>query len=67
MLDPRPHGKPGHETVVTVRLEDAGEGKTLMIFRQALFDSVESRDGHQGGWGQCFERLDDLLAQETEA
>ncbi len=60
-------GKPGHETVVTVRFEDAGEGKTRMIFRQAFFDSVDSRDGHEGGWGECFDRLDDLLAQEARA
>ncbi len=60
-------GRPGHETVVTVRFEDAGEGKTRMIFRQAFFDSVDSRDGHEGGWGECFDRLDDLLAQEARA
>lgn len=60
-------GQPGHETVVTVRFEDAGEGKTRMIFRQAFFASVDSRDGHEGGWGECFDRLDDLLAKETRA
>ena len=60
-------GKPGHETVVTVRFEDAGEGKTRMIFRQAFFDSVDSRDGHEGGWDECFEKLDALLARELRA
>jgi hypothetical protein len=33
-----------------------------MIFRQALFDTAESRDGHQGGWTSSFERLDEYLA-----
>jgi len=32
-------------------------GKTEMTFRQAVFESVAERDGHQGGWTECFERL----------
>jgi uncharacterized protein YndB with AHSA1/START domain len=56
-----PDGKPGHETLVTVRLEDH-HGKTLMTFRQAFFTSVEQRDGHRGGWSECFERLAAHLA-----
>ena len=61
------NGEPGHETVVTVRFEDADEGKTRMIFRQAFFASTDSRDGHEGGWAECFDRLDDLLAREVRA
>ena len=53
-------GKPGHETVVTVRFEQLG-GKTKMTFHQAPFENPGSRDGHSGGWSECFERLDDLL------
>lgn len=49
-------GKPGHETLVTVTLADQG-GKTKLTFHQAFFDSVESRDGHAGGWGECFDKL----------
>jgi uncharacterized protein YndB with AHSA1/START domain len=49
-------GKRGHETIVTVRLSDHG-GKTKMILRQSLFESVASRDGHKGGWSQCLDRL----------
>jgi uncharacterized protein YndB with AHSA1/START domain len=55
-------GKPGHETVATVTLVDQG-GKTKMTFEQAFFESVEQRDGHQGGWSECFERLAQHLAQ----
>lgn len=55
-------GAPGHETVVTVTLEEDGGG-TLMHFRQTPFDSVENRDGHRGGWSSSFDRLDDLLAK----
>jgi uncharacterized protein YndB with AHSA1/START domain len=50
------NGKPGHETLVTVTLADHG-GKTEMTFHQAEFDSVESRDGHRGGWTECFDKL----------
>lgn len=56
-----PDGKPGNETLVTVRLEDA-DGKTRMTFRQAFFESVEQRNGHHGGWNECFDRLDAHLA-----
>lgn len=63
----REDGSPGHETVITVSFEDAEGGKTKMIFRQAFFESQDDRDGHAGGWGECFERLDDLLAAEVRA
>jgi uncharacterized protein YndB with AHSA1/START domain len=53
-------GTPSHETVVTVRFEDLG-GKTKLTFHQAPFESAGSRDGHSGGWTECFERLDALL------
>jgi len=53
-------GSPGHETVITVRFEDLG-GKTKLTFHQAPFENLGSRDGHQGGWNECFERLAVLL------
>lgn len=52
-------GKRGPETVVRVEFEDAGPGKTRMIFRQTGFASVASRDGHNLGWNEAF---DDLAA-----
>jgi uncharacterized protein YndB with AHSA1/START domain len=58
------NGRPGHETVVTVTLVER-DGKTEMTFRQGLFESVESRDGHQGGWTECFDRLEELLSRES--
>lgn len=60
----RDDGSRGHETVVTVTFEDQG-GKTRMNFRQAYFESVDDRDGHGGGWGECFELLEELLAREV--
>jgi len=32
-------------------------------FHQALFDSVESRDGHDEGWSSAFELLAEYLAE----
>jgi uncharacterized protein YndB with AHSA1/START domain len=52
-------GQPGHETLVTVLLEEAGEGgaKTKLTLHQAVFESVTARDAHNGGWTGSFERL----------
>ena len=49
-------GAPGHETLVTVTFDDLGD-KTRMTFRQAVFQSVQERDEHRGGWSQCFDEL----------
>jgi uncharacterized protein YndB with AHSA1/START domain len=54
-------GKRGHETLVTVRFADYGT-KTKLTFHQGPFAGAESRDGHDGGWRECFERLRTLLA-----
>jgi uncharacterized protein YndB with AHSA1/START domain len=54
-------GKPGTETIVTVQFSDSG-GKTKVTLQQTGFDSVQSRDGHAGGWGECFDQLGEHLA-----
>jgi uncharacterized protein YndB with AHSA1/START domain len=51
-----PHGIRGHETLVTIDFLDRG-GKTLMVFRQAAFESVATRDSHRSGWGSSMDRL----------
>jgi uncharacterized protein YndB with AHSA1/START domain len=56
------HGNPGHQTLVTITFADHG-GQTMMTFHQAEFESVESRDGHSGGWTGSFERLEAYLEQ----
>lgn len=55
-------GRPGHETVVTVRFADE-DGKTRLTLHQALFESVASRDSHQGGWTSCMERFAQYLVR----
>lgn len=61
------HGKPGHETLVTVTLEEIDGGKTRLTLRQAFFETAASRDGHGGGWTQCLERLESYLARQIGA
>jgi len=54
------NGKRGHETVVTVRFADQGK-KTKLTLQQAVFETVGARDGHQGGWSECLDRLAEHL------
>lgn len=56
------NGRPGPETIVTVTFKDA-DGQTRMRFHQAVFASTASRDGHEGGWNQSFDRLEVYLAE----
>lgn len=58
-------GKPGHETLVTVTLAEH-DGKTHMTFHQAIFESFESRDSHNTGWSECFDRLADYINQVAQ-
>jgi uncharacterized protein YndB with AHSA1/START domain len=54
-------GKPGLETLVTLTFADEG-GKTKLTLRQAVFDTVENRDGHAEGWGESVDMLAEYLA-----
>jgi uncharacterized protein YndB with AHSA1/START domain len=55
-------GKPGREMLVTVSFAERN-GKTEMTFSQAVFESVEDRDGHEQGWSESFDRLAQYLAK----
>jgi uncharacterized protein YndB with AHSA1/START domain len=54
-------GRPGPETVVTVTFEEQG-ARTKLTLHQTGFESVDSRDAHEGGWASCLERFADYLA-----
>jgi uncharacterized protein YndB with AHSA1/START domain len=56
-------GRRGHETLVTLTLAEQGD-KTQLTMRQAVFESVESRDSHEGGWSSALERLAAYVANE---
>lgn len=59
------HGQPGHMTLITVTFEELGPRRTQMNFLQTGFDSVASRDGHNGGWTSSFEQLAELLSETS--
>jgi uncharacterized protein YndB with AHSA1/START domain len=55
-------GKPGPETLVTVRFEDLG-GRTKVTLEQSGFASDAERDGHRGGWSESLDLLAEHLAK----
>lgn len=59
--------RPGHMTLVTVTFEELGPKRTRMEFVQTGFDSLASRNGHEGGWNGSFDQLVALLAEEQRA
>ena len=62
-----PPGTRGHETLLTLTFEPEGRGKTRFTLPQSAFESVESRDGHQGGWSQALDKLGAYVAQASKS
>ena len=56
----RPDGTTSPDTEVRVTFSDQ-EDKTKVTMRQAVFESVAARDGHEGGWSSCFDVLAEYL------
>ncbi len=54
-------GERGLETLITVTFADQGS-RTKLTFHQAPFETVENRDSHNEGWGQCLDRLAGYLS-----
>ena len=50
-------GEPGPQTLVTVTLEDQGQG-TKLTFHQAGFPSPEARDARAEGWHETLDKLE---------
>jgi uncharacterized protein YndB with AHSA1/START domain len=42
--------------LVTITFEERN-GKTVQTFHQKPFLTIESRDGHVGGWTSAFDKL----------
>ena len=49
------------ETLVTVTFEEEG-ARTRLTLHHTGFNSVGSRDAHEGGWSSCMERFAEYLA-----
>ncbi len=56
-------GERGRETLISITFGEV-DGKTRMTFRHAHFETVETRDDHNRGWTESFERLAAYLANE---
>jgi uncharacterized protein YndB with AHSA1/START domain len=56
-------GSRGPETLVEIDFAERG-GKTLMTFRQGVFNTTPNRDGHGHGWNSTFDRLAEYLARK---
>ena len=54
-------GTRDRETLVTVTFEEQG-AQTRLTLHHTGFESIESRDAHQGGWTSCMERFAEYLA-----
>ena len=57
-----PDGKPKHETIMTLTFVEQGE-KTKLTLKQTLFESVNARDLHRGGWSSTLDMLGEYLAK----
>ena len=56
------NGEPGREMLITITLAEA-DGRTVMTFHQAVFESAEDRDGHEQGWSESFDKLAAFVAE----
>jgi uncharacterized protein YndB with AHSA1/START domain len=54
--------EPDREMLISLTFVERG-GSTEMTFRQTGFASVESRDGHNQGWDESFDKLAGYLAE----
>ncbi|HZL28019.1 MAG TPA: SRPBCC family protein [Acidobacteriaceae bacterium] len=51
---------PEEQTTITVTFREM-EGKTVMDFKQAYFESATNRDEHNAGWSSAFDRFAEFL------
>ena len=56
-------GSRGPETLVEIEFTDLGD-RTLMTFRQGVFNTTSNRNGHGHGWSSTFDRLVEYLAHK---
>jgi len=55
------NGELGHQTIVTVTLEDLGD-RTRLTLKQTLFETTAWCEDHRRGWTSCLERFAFWLA-----
>ena len=60
-------GVPGVERIITIPLDDAGEGRTRLSFHEAPFDDTGARDSNAEGWAEVLENLGGYLERTMAA
>jgi len=55
-------GTRGPETLVTVRLDDLGGGKTKLTLTQGPFATASTCDGHRAGWNRALDAFEQFVA-----
>ena len=63
--DTQPGHIPGHETHITITLDELN-GITTMIFHVANLESIEGREGQRMGWSEAFDHFEEELATLTD-
>lgn len=57
------NGNPGPQTQITIDFLERGD-ETEMVFKHEGFATVESREGHLGGWTTTFDKLNLFFIRE---
>jgi uncharacterized protein YndB with AHSA1/START domain len=60
-----PDGSRGHETLITLRLDEIAPDKTRMTFQQGVFPTTSTRDGHRQGWNRALDAFEQFLAERS--
>ena len=56
-------GQRTNEMLIDVTFTELGPERTKMRFVQSAFETASQRDGHLGGWTECFDRLARYLTE----
>ncbi|MBS1888276.1 MAG: SRPBCC domain-containing protein [Actinobacteria bacterium] len=51
------------DTLIEIDFEPVGEGATRVRFTHSGLPDEPSKVNHEGGWGRCFDNLDEALAE----
>jgi uncharacterized protein YndB with AHSA1/START domain len=52
-----------HDSLVTITLRDAGNGKTELTLRHDNLVTTENRDQHGRGWNSALNKLETFLGR----
>ncbi|MCC6793537.1 MAG: SRPBCC domain-containing protein [Candidatus Hydrogenedentes bacterium] len=59
-------GKVWLDNVVTLTFADRGN-QTAFTLNQQIFEEIEQRDGHRGGWSTCLDKLAEFVENKHQS